>query len=82
MSVPIAPCAKLRPNSSANPASSILPVDKRTRGHGLGEMLLVHALRSAQRASEVVGIYAVVVDAWDEAAKKLLSKVPLQRTSR
>ena len=51
-----------------------LAVDKSARGHGLGEMLLMHALRSAQRASEVVGIYAVVVDAWDEAAKKFYLK--------
>ena len=51
-----------------------LAVDKGARGRGLGEMLLVHALRSAQRASEVVGIYAVVVDAWDEAAKKFYLK--------
>ena len=51
-----------------------LAVDKSARGHGLGEMLLVHALRSAQRASEVVGIYAVVVDAWDEAARKFYLK--------
>jgi len=51
-----------------------LAVDKSARGHGLGEMLLVHALRSAQRASEVVGIYGVVVDAWDEAARKFYLK--------
>src|SRR5256886_4858939 len=51
-----------------------LAVDKSARGHGLGEMLLVHALRSAQRASEVVGIYAAVVEAWDEAAKKFYLK--------
>ncbi len=51
-----------------------LAVDKSARGQGLGEMLLVHALRSAQRASEVVGIYAVVVDAWDEAARKFYLK--------
>jgi GNAT superfamily N-acetyltransferase len=51
-----------------------LAVDRNARGQGLGEMLLVHALRSAQRASEVVGIYAVVVDAWDEAARKFYLK--------
>ncbi len=51
-----------------------LAVDESAHGHGLGEMLLVHALRSAQRASEAVGIYAVVVDAWDEAAKKFCLK--------
>jgi len=36
----------------------------------LGETLLIHALRSAQRAAKIVGIYAVVVDALDEAAKR------------
>ena len=51
-----------------------LAVDKSAREHGLGEMLLMHALRSAQRASEVVGIYAVVVDAFDEEAKKFYLK--------
>ncbi len=51
-----------------------LAVDKRARGHGLGEMLLVHGLRSAQKASEAVGIYAVVVDSWDEAARKFYLK--------
>ena len=51
-----------------------LAVDKSARSQGLGEMLLVHALRSAQRASEVVGIYAVVVDAFDEEAKKFYLK--------
>lgn len=51
-----------------------LAVDKSARGLGLGEMLLVHGLRSAQRASEVVGIYAVVVDAWDQAAREFYLK--------
>ena len=36
-------------------------------------MLLVHALRSAQRTSEVVAI-DVVVDAWDETARKFYLK--------
>jgi GNAT superfamily N-acetyltransferase len=51
-----------------------LAVDQSARGHGLGEMLLMHALRSAQRASELVGIHAVVVDAWDDAARKFYLK--------
>lgn len=51
-----------------------LAVDKGSGGRGLGEMLLMHALRSAQRASEVVGVYAVVVDAWDQAARRFYLK--------
>ena len=46
-----------------------LAVDNSVRGQRLGETLLIHALRSAQRASRIVGIYAVVVDALDKSAK-------------
>lgn len=46
-----------------------LAVDKLARGERLGETLLIHALISAQRAAEIVGIYAVIVDAFDESAK-------------
>lgn len=51
-----------------------LAVDQSARGRGLGETLLVHALQSAQRASDIVGIYAVVVDAWDQTAKTFYLK--------
>jgi predicted GNAT family N-acyltransferase len=51
-----------------------LAVDKIARSQRLGEMLLMHALRSAQRAAEIVGIYAVVVDALDESAKRFYRK--------
>ena len=51
-----------------------LAVDLSARGRGMGETLLMHALQSAQRASEIVGIYGVVVDAWDQAAKKFYFK--------
>lgn len=44
-------------------------VDNSARGRGLGETLLMHALQSAQRASEILGVYAVVVDALDQNAK-------------
>jgi predicted GNAT family N-acyltransferase len=44
-------------------------VDNGARGQGLGETLLIHALRAAQRAAKIVGIYAVVVDALDESAR-------------
>ena len=49
-------------------------VDRSARGRGLGETLLLHALRSAQRAAEIVGIYAVVVDAMDQQAKSFYLK--------
>ena len=46
-----------------------LAVDNSARRQRLGETLLVHALRSAQRAARIVAIFAVVVDAQDESAK-------------
>lgn len=51
-----------------------LAVDRNMHGHGLGEMLLIHALQSAQRAGESVGIYAVVVDALDDKARSFYLK--------
>ena len=51
-----------------------LAVDHTARRRRLGETLLVHALRSAQRAARIVGIYAVVVDAMDESAKSFYMK--------
>jgi len=46
-----------------------LAVDNIARGQRLGETLLIHALRSAQHAAKIVGIYAVVVEALDESAR-------------
>jgi predicted GNAT family N-acyltransferase len=51
-----------------------LAVDKTARGQRLGEKLLIHALRSAERAARIVGVYAVVVDALDESAKNFYLK--------
>ncbi len=51
-----------------------LAVDQSARGRGMGETLLMHALQSAQRASDIVGIYAVVVDALDHRAKTFYLK--------
>lgn len=51
-----------------------LAVDHSAQGQRLGETLLIHALRSALRAAKIVGIYAVVVDAIDEAAKNFYLK--------
>ena len=46
-----------------------LAVDRAAAGQGLGEALLVEALRIALRASEAVGAYAVEVVAKNEAAR-------------
>lgn len=51
-----------------------LAVDNQASGRGLGETLLIHALRSAQRVSEIMGLYAVVVDALNEQAKNFYMK--------
>ena len=51
-----------------------LAVDKCVSGRGLGETLLIHALRSAQRVSEIMGLYAVVVDALNEQARSFYLK--------
>ena len=40
-----------------------LAVDRGHQGRGLGEILLLDAIRRVVRASDVVGVYAVIVDA-------------------
>jgi len=51
-----------------------LAVDKSVRKRRLGETLLIHALQSIQRAAKIVGIYAAVVDAFDESARRFYLK--------
>jgi len=51
-----------------------LAVDRRVRGQGLGAMLLVDALRRSLQISEQVGIRAVEVDAFDDAARNFYLK--------
>ena len=46
-----------------------LAVDRRRRGKGFGETLLVDALRRSWRLSKQIGSVAVVVDAKDQQAK-------------
>ncbi|MEG3966361.1 GNAT family N-acetyltransferase [Microcoleus sp. T2B6] len=46
-----------------------LAVDLSVQGRGLGKRLLFHALENAVNVSQTVGVYAVKVDAIDEAAK-------------
>ena len=46
-----------------------LAVDRRSQGQGVGELLLVDALRRAQRAADELGIYAVAVEALSDRAR-------------
>lgn len=45
-----------------------LAVDRRSQGQGVGELLLVDALRRAHRVADELGIYAVVVEALSDQA--------------
>ena len=45
-----------------------LAVDLRNQGSGLGEMLLLDAIHRIVRASDTIGLYAVVVDALHDRA--------------
>ena len=47
-----------------------LAVDQSVRGHGLGRMLLVDAIKRTMGASDVMAIHAVIVDAKNNAAKQ------------
>jgi GNAT superfamily N-acetyltransferase len=57
-----------------------LAVDQSAQGQGLGELLLIDALRRAAQIAEEVGVRAVEVDAIDGSAKNFYMKygfVPL-----
>lgn len=58
------------------PASLIgrLAVDKRFRGKGIGELLLMDALARCLAVSKQVACAAVIVDAKDESAKSFYMK--------
>lgn len=47
-----------------------LAVDQSVWGHGLGRMLLIDAIKRTIRASDIMAIHAVVVDAKNNAAKQ------------
>ena len=58
-----------------------LAVDKSVQGQGLGQILLMHALKRAIRVSSEMAIFAVRVDALDEESKRFYLKygfIPLQ----
>jgi len=46
-----------------------LTVDTSTKGKGLGKLLMVDAMRRVQTASELIGVFALLVDAKDDSAK-------------
>lgn len=51
-----------------------LAVDNSTKGQGLGKLLLVDAMKRVQTASELIGVYALLVDAKDDTAEKFYLK--------
>ena len=51
-----------------------LAVDQSVQGQGLGELLLVDALRRAQHIADQIGVRAVEVDAIDEKARAFYKK--------
>ena len=59
-----------------------LAVDRSVRGHGLGRMLLVDAIKQTKGASDIMGIHAVVVDAKNNTARQFYEGfgfIPLQQ---
>jgi ribosomal protein S18 acetylase RimI-like enzyme len=46
-----------------------LAIDREQQGHGLGETLLVDAIRRVVRASTTIAVYAIIVDAKNERAR-------------
>ncbi|GAB4223495.1 MAG: acetyltransferase [Gammaproteobacteria bacterium] len=60
-----------------------LAVDKEYQGNGLGGHLLYDALTKIKNVADVIGIFAVVVDAKDKAAQKFYQHyefLPLQNS--
>lgn len=51
-----------------------LAVDKSSQGKGIGEYLLMEALKRSYNLSKQIGSYAIIVDAKDENSKKFYEK--------
>jgi len=51
-----------------------LAVDKGARGQGIGELLLIHALRKALDAADGLGVWGVEVIAKDESARSFYAR--------
>lgn len=56
-----------------------LAVDLREQGNGVGAALLGHAMHLAASLAQQIGLYAVVVDAKDEAAAGFYARYGFQR---
>lgn len=51
-----------------------LAVDASAKGNGLGKLLRVDAMERVQTASELIGVFALLVDAKDDSAKTFYLK--------
>ena len=51
-----------------------LAVDASTKRKGLGKLLMVDAMKRVQTASELIGVFALLVDAKDDSAKNFYFK--------
>ena len=51
-----------------------LAVDRARQGHGLGETLLIDAIRRVVRASATMAVYAMIVDAKNERARSFYER--------
>ena len=56
-----------------------LAVDRKHQGRGLGEMLLLDAVRRSIRASATIAIHAIIVDAKNDPALSVLQALRLWR---
>ena len=56
-----------------------LAVDIGAQGQGVGQMLLQHAMQLAVMTAEKIGVYALAVDAKDEAAAAFYGRYGFQR---
>jgi ribosomal protein S18 acetylase RimI-like enzyme len=72
--------ARRLPRYDAIPAARIgrLARDKRVRGQGVGELLLADAVRRILGAARSVAVFAIVVDAKDDAAARFYRRFGFQ----
>jgi predicted GNAT family N-acyltransferase len=56
-----------------------LAVDKNFKGQGIGELLLVDALKKSYEISKIIGSYAVVTDPLNEKAENFYFKYGFQK---
>ena len=73
--------AKKLPKYPAVPVTLLgrLAVDRRHHGNGLGELLLIDALRRSWALSSEIAAFSVVVDAKDEKARAFYERYEFQQ---